>query len=52
MKLLTRALDIMISKSMLKTSLVGVPWVEVLGTDGVRSQNRERLPGLDEDETC
>ncbi len=35
---------------MLKTSLVGVPWVEVLGTDGGLEVKIERLPGLDEDE--
>ena len=35
---------------MLKTSLVGVPWIEVKGTDGGLEVKIERLPGLDEDE--
>lgn len=48
---LTRAfLDVQSVNPMLKTSLVGVPWVEVLGTDGVLEVKIERLPGLDEDE--
>lgn len=48
---LTRAfLDVQSVNPMLKTSLVGVPWVEVLGTDGGLQVKIERLPGLDEDE--
>ena len=48
---LTRAfLDVQSVNPMLKTSLVGVPWVEVLGTDGGLEVKIERLPGLDEDE--
>lgn len=48
---LTRAfLDVQSVNPMLKTSLVGVPWVEVLGTDGGLAVKIERLPGLDEDE--
>lgn len=48
---LTRAfLDVQSVNPMLKTSLVGVPWVEILGNDGVLEVKIERLPGLDEDE--
>ena len=35
---------------MLKTTLVGVPWIELLARDGVLEVRIERLPGLDEDE--
>lgn len=48
---LTRAfLDVQSVNPMLKTSLVGVPWIEIQGTDGVLQVKIERLPGLDEDE--
>lgn len=48
---LTRAfLDVQSVNPMLKTSLVGVPWIEIQGTDGVLEVKIERLPGLDEDE--
>lgn len=48
---LTRAfLDVQSVNPMLKTSLVGVPWIEILGTDGGLEVKIERLPGLDEDE--
>lgn len=48
---LTRAfLDVQSVNPMLKTSLVGVPWIEILATDGVLEVKIERLPGLDEDE--
>lgn len=47
---LTRAfLDVQSVNPMLKTSLVGVPWIEIQGTDGVLQVKIERLPGLDED---
>ena len=46
---LTRAfLDVQSVNPMLKTSLVGVPWIEIQGTDGVLQVKLERLPGLDE----
>ncbi len=42
-----------VSKSMLKTSLVGGLLVEKSSElMGVSSQKDRRLPGLDEDETC
>lgn len=48
---LTRAfLDVQSVNPMLKTSLVGVPWIEILASDGVLEVKIERLPGLDEDE--
>ena len=48
---LTRAfLDVQSVNPMLKTSLVGVPWIEILASDGVLTVKIERLPGLDEDE--
>lgn len=48
---LTRAfLDVQSVNPMLKTSLVGVPWIEILESDGVLEVKIERLPGLDEDE--
>lgn len=48
---LTRAfLDVQSVNPMLKTSLVGVPWIEIQGTDEVLEVKIERLPGLDEDE--
>ena len=48
---LTRAfLDVQSVNPMLKTSLVGVPWIEIQGTDGGLEVKIERLPGLDEDE--
>lgn len=48
---LTRAfLDVQSVNPMLKTSLVGVPWIEILARDGVLEVKIERLPGLDEDE--
>lgn len=48
---LTRAfLDVQSVNPMLKTSLVGVPWIEILASDGVLQVKIERLPGLDEDE--
>ena len=48
---LTRAfLDVQSVNPMLKTSLVGVPWIEILGTDGGLEVKIERLPGMDEDE--
>lgn len=48
---LTRAfLDVQSVNPMLKTSLVGVPWIELLASDGVLEVKIERLPGLDEDE--
>lgn len=48
---LTRAfLDVQSVNPMLKTALVGVPWVEILGNDGVLEVKIERLPGIDEDE--
>lgn len=48
---LTRAfLDVQSVNPMLKTSLVGVPWIEIKGTDGGLEVKIERLPGLDEDE--
>ena len=48
---LTRAfLDVQSVNPMLKTSLVGVPGIEILGTDGGLEVKIERLPGLDEDE--
>lgn len=48
---LTRAfLDVQSVNPMLKTSLVGVPWIEMLASDGVLEVKIERLPGLDEDE--
>lgn len=48
---LTRAfLDVQSVNPMLKTSLVGVPWIELLARDGVLEVKIERLPGLDEDE--
>lgn len=48
---LTRAfLDVQSVNPMLKTSLVGVPWIEILASDGVLAVKIERLPGLDEDE--
>lgn len=47
---LTRAfLDVQSVNPMLKTSLVGVPWIEILASDGVLTVKIERLPGLDED---
>lgn len=47
---LTRAfLDVQSVNPMLKTSLVGVPWIEILASDGVLEVKIERLPGLDED---
>ena len=47
---LTRAfLDVQSVNPMLKTSLVGVPWIEIQGTDEVLEVKIERLPGLDED---
>lgn len=48
---LTRAfLDVQSVNPMLKTSLVGVPWIETVATDGGLEVRIERLPGLDEDE--
>lgn len=48
---LTRAfLDVQSVNPMLKTSLVGVPCIEIQGTDGGLEVKIERLPGLDEDE--
>lgn len=48
---LTRAfLDVQSVNPMLKTSLVGVPWIELLASDGGLAVKIERLPGLDEDE--
>lgn len=48
---LTRAfLDVQSVNPMLKTTLVGVPWIEIKGTDGGLEVKIERLPGLDEDE--
>jgi ABC-type dipeptide/oligopeptide/nickel transport system ATPase subunit len=48
---LTRAfLDVQSVNPMLKTSLVGVPWVEIQATDGGLEVKIERLPGMDEDE--
>ena len=48
---LTRAfLDVQSVNPMLKTSLVGVPWIETVATDGGLEVKIERLPGLDEDE--
>ena len=48
---LTRAfLDVQSVNPMLKTTLVGVPWIEILASDGVLEVKIERLPGLDEDE--
>lgn len=48
---LTRAfLDVQSVNPMLKTSLVGVPWIEILASDGGLAVKIERLPGLDEDE--
>ena len=48
---LTRAfLDVQSVNPMLKTTLVGVPWIELLASDGVLEVKIERLPGLDEDE--
>ena len=48
---LTRAfLDVQSVNPMLKTTLVGVPWIELLARDGVLEVKIERLPGLDEDE--
>ena len=48
---LTRAfLDVQSVNPMLKTSHVGVPWIEILESDGVLEVKIERLPGLDEDE--
>jgi len=48
---LTRAfLDVQSVNPMLKTSLVGVPWIEIQGTDGGLEVKIERLPGMDEDE--
>ena len=48
---LTRAfLDVQSVNPMLKTSLVGVPWISIQGTDEVLEVKIERLPGLDEDE--
>jgi hypothetical protein len=48
---LTRAfLDVQSVNPMLKTALVGVPWIEIQGTDGGLEVKVERLPGLDEDE--
>lgn len=48
---LTRAfLDVQSVNPMLKTSLVGVPWIEIQGIDGGLEVKIERLPGLDEDE--
>ena len=48
---LTRAfLNVQSVNPMLKTSLVGVPWIEILASDGVLEVKIERLPGLDEDE--
>ena len=48
---LTRAfLDVQSVNPMLKTSLVGVPWIEIQGADGGLEVKIERLPGLDEDE--
>lgn len=48
---LTRAfLDVQSVNPMLKTSLVGVPWIEILASDGGLEVKIERLPGLDEDE--
>lgn len=43
-------LDVQSVNPMLKTSLVGVPWIEILASDGVLEVKIERLPGLDEDE--
>ena len=43
-------LDVQSVNPMLKTSLVGVPWIEIQGTDGGLEVKIERLPGLDEDE--
>jgi hypothetical protein len=48
---LTRAfLDVQSVNPMLKTSLVGVPWIEIQGSDGGLEVRIERLPGLGEDE--
>lgn len=48
---LTRAfLDVQSVNPMLKTSLVGVPWIEIQDTDGGLEVKIERLPGLDGDE--
>lgn len=48
---LTRAfLDVQSVNPMLKTSLVGVPWIEIKGADGGLEVKIERLPGMDEDE--
>ena len=48
---LTRAfLDVQSVNPMLKTSLVGVPWIEIQATDGGLEVKIERLPGMDEDE--
>ncbi len=48
---LTRAFRRAVSNLMSRFS-VGVPWVEVLGTDGVRSQNRKISQGLMKMRNC